>query len=392
MKIGLVVQRYGEEILGGAESHARQVAERLATRHEVEVLTSTARDYDTWAPFYAPGESRLNGVAIHRFPIVGERAADFGALSARLFDRPRSLTDEALWLQAQGPRVPRLLDHLAAARSARDVYLFFTYIYYPTVLGLPLVHDRALLVPTAHDEPPLRFGIYRRLFHSPRAILYNTEEERALVERQFGNGYLPNEIVGLGVEVPSAPRPERLLRRLGLSGPYALYLGRIVESKGVQALIEAFRHYRARYGDEAQLLLLGRAEMTLPAMDGLLYGGFVSDEEKFDAMAGATALVVPSQYESLSMIALEAWAMGRPVLCTAASTVVSGMSRRSGGGIPYVGPARFAEALHLLVQQPALARALGEQGRRFVARHYDWPQVMEKYERLLAQVAGLPWG
>lgn len=390
-RLSVVVQRYGTEVLGGSESHARQVVERLAADYEVEVLTTCAQDYGSWENVYPPGETRVNGIPVRRFPTIAPRRADFGALSARRFGQPNRLAEELEWLQAQGPWVPALLDHLEAEGRTRDALIFFTYIYYPTALGLPRVAERALLVPTAHDEPAIRFDLYRWLFHAPRAILFNTEEERRFVHGHFGNAHIPNDVVGLGVALPRAPEPERLRQQLGLDGPYALYLGRITPGKGCDELLEFYRRYREQHAEGITLLLMGKQEMTLPDLPGLRYGGFVGDEDKFDALAGATALIVPSRYESLSMIALEAWTVGRPVLCTAHSEVVRGLCLRSNGGLFYEDAATFAEALHLLATRPDLASALGRQGQRFVASQYSWEGVLAKYRRFIEMVVAEPW-
>ena len=391
MRVTFVVQRYGKEILGGAESLARQVAERLTPYFDVEVLTTCALEYTTWENAFPAGESMLNGVRVRRFPTVAPRRKDFDRLSARLFGQPHTFDEELEWLYAQGPWSPALLEAMVLARQATDVFIFFTYIYYPTALGLRLVSDKALLVPTAHDEPAIYFNVYRALFHAPRAILYNTDEERAFVEAQFGNAYVRNVIAGLGVDVPVQTEPERFRRKLGLSGPYFLYLGRIVESKGCDELLHFYERFSARYPGAASLVLLGKDEMSLPQMPGLVYGGFVSEQEKFDAIAGATAVIVPSRYESLSMTALESWAMRRPVVTTAHGRVVSGMCRRGNCGLYYRTQDEFVEILRLLLESPALAERLGRQGQRFVAETYAWDMVIEKYRAMIAYVNAHSW-
>lgn len=392
MRVTFVVQRYGEEILGGAESHARQVAEHLTPYFDVDVLTTCAVDYATWENVLPAGGSVLNGVRVRRLPTLAPRRKDFDRLSARLFGQPHTLEEELEWLCAQGPWSPALLAAIAAARHTTDLFIFFTYIYYPTVLGLRLVSDKALLVPTAHDEPAIYFNVYRALFHAPRAILYNTEEERAFVEGQFGNAYIRNVVAGLGVDVPGQPEPGRFRQKLGLSGPYFLYLGRIVESKGCDELLHFYQRFLARYPGAAMLVLLGKDEMPLPDVPGLIYGGFVSEQEKFDAIAGATAVIVPSRYESLSMTALESWAMGRPVVTTAEGRVVSGMCRRGNCGLYYRTGDEFVEILRLLLESPALAARLGLQGQSFVAETYSWDGVVQKYRETVDYVTSHPWG
>ena len=391
MKVTVVVQRYGLEILGGAEMHARHVAERLTPYYEVEALTSCAQNYDTWDNAYPPGEEIVNGVRVVRFPTVQPRPANFRDITDNLYGSRHTLADEVAWACAQGPRVPGLLRHLKQRRNDSDVFIFFTYLYYPTAFGLRLVADKALLVPTAHDEGPIYLSFYHSLFHAPRAILYNTHEERGFVERRFGNQYIPNAIVGVGVDVPAAPDPAAFRARLGLDGPYFLYLGRITEHKGCDELVAYYDTYRKLYPGEAKLVLVGHGEMPLPNLPGLVYGGYLDDTAKFDAIAGAEAMIVPSKYESMSMIALEAWALGKPIVCTARSEVVTGMTRRAQGGLYYNHAGEFSEALHLLVSRPDIAAGLGRQGQVFVAGTYTWDVVIGTYRRFIDEVARAPW-
>lgn len=391
MRVSIVVQRYGPDVLGGAERHARQVAERLAERHEVQALTTCAHDYATWANAYPPGESVVNGVQVLRFPTAQPRAANLAQLWDRVHLRVHTLADELTWLRAQGPYAPGLLDHLRQYRDESDVFIFFTYLYYPTAMGLRLVADKSILVPTAHDEDPIYLSLFRNVFHSPRAILYNTEEERRFVERHFDNGYVPNAVVGVGVDTPDTPQPERFRARFGLDKPYFLYLGRIVPDKGCDEMLDYFDAYRRAFPDEAVLTLVGHGEMPLPSAPWLVPTGFIHDEDKVDAIAGAEGVIVPSRYESMSLTTLEAWSLGRPVICTAHSPVVRGLVRRAGGGLYYGDSEEFVEALHLLASDRDTADGLGRQGRRFTRATYRWPDVIATYQRFIEDIAAQPW-
>ncbi|OLC56827.1 MAG: hypothetical protein AUH85_05040 [Chloroflexi bacterium 13_1_40CM_4_68_4] len=384
----VVAQRYGD-VAGGAETHARQVATRLSSSGlDVEVATTTARDYWTWQNAFAAGEDRVDGLLVRRFTVAAPRAPDFRHAERMAFSEGHSLADERRFIQAQGPVVPELLDFLLVEGRSYDHILFFTYIYYPTAFGLPLVPDRAVLVPTAHDEPAIRLTSYRALFHAPRAIAFNTEEEREMVHRLFRNGRVPNEIVGVGVDLAPSPSGERFRAKHGLDGPLLLYVGRIVQSKGCDELFAYFARWReldpSRH--HATLVVAGHAEMPIPDRPDVRQVGYLSDKEKFDAFDACDVFVIPSRYESMSMVTLEAWAMGRPVLCQAESDVLRGMSRRSGGGLCYRSFPEFAEALELLLTDDAARARLGERGRRFVGDTYAWPRVVDTYLDLFAEV------
>jgi glycosyltransferase involved in cell wall biosynthesis len=381
----VVVQRYGD-VSGGAEAHARMVATRLRPHLDVEVATTTAADYWTWENAFPAGESVVDGIRVHRFPVARGRRRDFRRYERAAFSPLRTLADERAFLDAQGPVAPELLEFVHGQRTAYDSLLFFTYIYQTTAYGLPLAAERAVLVPTAHDEPALALATYRALFHAPRAIVYNTEEERAMVQRRFRNARIPSEVLGVGVDVPEGADAERFRARHGISGPLFLYVGRVVESKGMPELFALWSRWRDGGGPRATLVVAGDAEMAVPKRDDVRYLGRISDQEKFDALAACTALVIPSPLESLSIVTLEAWAMGKPSVCAARSAVLAGMTRRAGGGLAYRGYGEFAEILELLLERHELAASLGASGKAFVERTYSWPRIVETYRDVFAEV------
>ena len=114
--------------------------------------------------------------------------------------------------------------------------------------------------------------------------------------------------------------------------------------------------------------------------------GFIDDEAKFDALAAAEILVMPSSFESLSIALLEAWTVGRPVLVTSASAVLVGQIRRAQGGLWYDDEAEFAAALAVL-RGPDGA-ALGASGKAYVESEYRWPHVVDVYDKQRMSVTG----
>jgi glycosyltransferase involved in cell wall biosynthesis len=386
-KTYVVVQRYGEGVAGGAEAHARELTKRLAPHLDIEVLTTAAQDYRTWENTFTAGIDWVDDVRVRRFPVLKQRAFDFKLYERRAFGEEHTLEDERTFVDAQGPYVPDLLEHLWRNGRDADHVLFFTYIYYPTVRGLPLVPERAVLVPTAHDEPAIRLAIYEPVFHAPRAIAFNTEEERAMVHARFRNRRVPNEILGVGVSVPADRSADRFRQRFGIEGPFVLYVGRIVESKGCKKLFSNWERWRrSEPTRDIRLVLVGQSEMAIPRRDDVVHLGVVSEQEKYDALESCVALAVPEVLSSMSMVTLEAWACGRPIICDASSAVVWGMARRALAGLAYAGAAEFGELCALLADDPAVRARLGESGRAFVERTYSWPHIVETYLDLFAEV------
>jgi glycosyltransferase involved in cell wall biosynthesis len=388
LRVAVVAQRYGLEVNGGAELHARLVAERIADEVDVTVLTTCALDYLTWADHYPPGESDVNGVRVLRFPVAEPRdPAFFDELSAAAFEEPGDVELGRAWLDAQGPNAPTLFEHLRAEGHTYDAIAFVTYLYATTAAGLPLVADRSILVPTMHDEPPLKLRVFDTVFDDARLFLFNTHEERELARARFGVEDERAWIVGVGVEEPPPSDPERFSRQTGLTGEYVVYVGRLDLSKGVDGLIENHTRYRARQPEGADLVLIGGGELELPEEPWLHPLGFVSDQVKHDALAGAAVVVLPSPYESLSLVQLEAWMHGRPTLANATSPVLVEQSRRAGGGLWYRDGDEYAAMLDFLLRSQPLGEALGRQGRRHARREYAWDRVKAQWLAALEQVA-----
>ena len=410
MKIGIVVQRYGTEILGGSEYHCRLIAERLAERHEVEVLTTCARDYVTWKNEYPQGTDRVRGVSVRRFASAQVRDIEaFNRYSSWIFTHAHGRQDEMEWLKQQGPWCPSLHEHLERHHESYDALVFFTYLYAPTVLGLQVDPGRSLLVPTAHDEPAIHLDLYKETFSLPAAIAYNTDVERKFLTTHFSIRAIAEETVGCGVDLlGSSDRPDPadeapddaddddgrrhlsargavFRRRHRLHGPFVLYGGRIDPGKGCEELIEYFSSYVTEGGD-ASLVLMGVKLMPLPEEPFIRFAGRLSDEERLQALEAATVVVVPSPYESLSLLALESFAVGTPVLANARSDVLVDHSVRSNAALYYADRDEFVECLKRLVSDQTLRQAMGRNGRAYVRRHYRWDVIMDKYERMLSRV------
>jgi glycosyltransferase involved in cell wall biosynthesis len=408
VRIAFIVQRYGPDILGGSEYHCRLIAERLAERHQVDVLTTCARDYITWQNEYPEGTDRIRGVSVRRFANARARdLASFNAYSDWIFHNPHSRQDEMEWLKQQGPWSPALIEHLERHHHAYDVLIFFTYLYAPTVMGLRVAPSKSLLVPTAHDEPAIRLGLYQDVFASAAGIVWNTDVERQFVSAKFRLRAVAEDVVGCGVDLPEgaaatgdgaaetvAPPTAReplaphlegpanaFRRRHRMHGPFVLYGGRIDPGKGCEELLEYFQSY-VTDGGSASLMLMGVKLMPLPDDPHVRFAGILPDEERLHALEAASVVVVPSPYESLSLLALEAFAVGTPVLANARAEVLVEHCRRSNAGLYYADRWEFVEGLKLLVRDDKLRGAMGKNGKAYIAEHYRWSIILSKYERL----------
>jgi glycosyltransferase involved in cell wall biosynthesis len=391
MKLAIVVQRYGTDISGGAELHARYIAERLSAHVDVRVLTTCARDYLTWRNEFPSGTEYVNGIPVERFPVVRERDLnDFGLRQQRVFGRVHTLNEELDWLESQGPVSPALITRLRRSVAEFDFTLFFCARYYQTYYGARVAAERAVLVPTAEREPALGVSMFQPIFRGVRGIMYNSDEERAAIQAVSRNDEVPGIVVGVGSAIPADVEPARARQKFGLSNRFIVYVGRIDANKGCAQLFDFFIHYAERPRRSLDLVLIGKGELPVPSHPHIRHLGFVSDEDKFDVMAGAEALVMPSPYESLSMVALEAWALGRPVVANAWCDVLLGQCRRSNAGLYYEHSGEFDAVLDRLLDDPSLVAGLGDHGRSYFLRHYSWPVIERKYLTLLEQLKSEP--
>jgi glycosyltransferase involved in cell wall biosynthesis len=393
VKIAVVVQRYGQAINGGAELHARYIAEHLARNGQVEVLTTCATDYVTWRNELEPGVEQVNGVPVRRFKVKHERdPLVFGKRSGRVFEQCHSLGDELDWLDAEGPMSPALIDYITAHATDYDYCLFFSYRYYHAYYGARATRGRAILVPTAERDETIGLSIFQPLFRGVSAIMYNSPEERAMIHAVSGNESVPGVVVGIGSDVPNNPQGARFRQKYNIRGPFAVYVGRIDQNKGCNELFEFFDGYLKDPAGKLSLVLIGNTLLPIPEHNRIRHLGFIADADKFDAMAAADALIMPSYYESLSMVALEAWALGRPVLANGKCDVLKGQCLRSNAGLFYESLGEFIATLEAIEQNRWLAGSLGRNGRQYFKDNYDWPVIERKYldmfERLKNEAPG----
>jgi glycosyltransferase involved in cell wall biosynthesis len=391
VKLAVVVQRYGESINGGAELHARYVAEHLARHADVEVLTTCASDYVTWRNELPADLEEVRGVRVRRFKVAQERdPLVFGRRSDHVFKQFHSLADELDWMDAQGPACPDLIGYLRRHASDYDYCVFFSYRYYQAYHGVRAAGARAVLVPTAERDSTIGLALFPPMFRGVRAVMYNSPEERAMIQAASGNHDVPGVVVGVGSEVPQNTQPGRFRQKHNIRGPFAIYVGRIDQNKGCGELFDYFQRYVSDPSSKLSLILIGNSLLDIPKHPRIRHLGFFDDTDKFDAMAAADVLIMPSYFESLSMVALEAWAVGRPVLANGRCDVLKGQCIRSNGGLYYETYAEFAETLRSIEHNRWLNHVLGRNGRAFYREHYDWPVIERKYLEMFERLKQEP--
>jgi len=392
-RVAIVVQRWAPAIAGGSEALAWQYAQLLADDFEVDLLTSTALDYVTWDSVLPEGLERIEGINVRRFAPAFARGEYFFTLDRRLRadwrpNEPHSQRTTDIWTTAlqeelikfQGPWCPGLMAHLDENADAYAAILLCTYLY-PTsyFAARRLPREKLLIAPTLHDEPMAYLPVLARYADRIGRFLWLTDAERALAHRLWGVDQ--GEVIGMAIDSVTATAESA-------ANPYLLYCGRIDSQKNCDQLLAWFALYRsARRDSRLKLVLTGKDAMNLRPMPHVDFLGFVSEERKLSLMAGATAFVQPSRYESFSIVTLEAMTQGTPILVNGDCDVLAEHVAKSGSGYAYRDRAAFDAAVDALVAMDASARAeQSQRARAYALGRYGRERVRG---RLIAEVRAL---
>lgn len=384
-KIAIVNQRYGIEVNGGSEYYTRMLAERLQKHYEVEVLTTTALDYDTWAPYYPEGLQSVNQINVRRFAVDKQRNMKHFSQVDRLMRNLPWLRCflEPLWIRTQGPYCPMLIRYIKEHKEDYDVFIFVTYLYYTSLAGIPEVRDKVVFVPTAHDEYCIYFHSYRNLFNGIKGIAYLTQEEQDFVQNLFHTERIPHCVAGAGIEIPASIDHAGFCKKYKIDSEYIIYVGRVDISKKCDELFEYFIKFQSENEKTLKLIVVGKVMMDVPEDTSIKVVGFVTEKEKYAAIAGARALVMPSEYESLSLVVLEAMALGVPVVVNRACAVLESHCKKSLAGISYSNYKQFERAMEQMLEAGIGYRNMQTAGRRYVKQNYSWTKTVEQYKKLI---------
>lgn len=421
MKFAFVTPRYGADISSGAEHACRLLAEHLSERHEIDVLTTCARDPHKWRNEYTEGADRIRGVLVRRFAVDHRHhRADTRGLPAG-DPIPGTEAAEIDWVRRLGPESKGLIEYLRRQHRSYDSLVFFSMYHATTVFGVGVAPDRSIVFPHVQLAPTLRMGIWSAVVGSARAVAYLSPAERTVARAFLSLSDPVEDVVGIGVDTPayqSYPRhqqdptdddaaveeetqgetaeagapPEYLAtrgvlfrRRHRLYGSFAIYGGRVAPDNGSVEMLEYFDTY-ASIDDGTSLVLMGPKLMNVPDQPYVRLGGVLRERERMAAYEAADVALAPEPDDLLATTVLESFAVGTPVLASARNEAAVEHCRRSNAGLYYGNRREFVEALRLLTTSPRLRAQLGENGRRYVRQQHRWDAVSGRFERLAMRV------
>ena len=389
----MVIQRFGPSVIGGAESYAQDLAGQIHDQlgRDVHVYTTCAESHLSWANDYPAGDESASFGKILRFRTWFRRWPGFGVISRCLIALRRGCVAlklpqawikalESIWFLAQGPYTPSLIKTLEQKQDQYECVLAMTYLYWPTLTAVERLKIRKIMIPLAHDETPFYFDRVRQALERSDCILSNVVPEARLIKKVAPRSKV--SVAGAGIKFTQFALQENT--KDSNQKPYLLYLGRISRGKGVDQLIKWMGTKQLR-AFNFELILAGHLEPDLKELANLphvTYAGHVSPEEKSRLISNAFAVVNPSSHESLSLITLEALALGIPVLVNQQSEVLDYYSKEVPTCFGFGDQSSLAIALTELSEKSQSSdwRRQVERAREWTYKNFDWTEVVGNFE------------
>lgn len=394
-KIGIVVQRYGEKVNGGAEVFAKLIAEKLNEKNDVTILTSRALDYRFWKPELSEGETIENGIKIIRFNheqkatgknIIQQNRGYKGrhlyqkfyrflgkpAWYLKLFPSAEiTETNQLKWVENEGPAMYDLINYLKENEKLYDAFIFITYLYYPSVVGLLTVPSKSIFIPTMHNEKAAYYPIFKKTMTSSRYLLFLTESEQKFSNKLFKIDNIKQAVITVGIDEQDDFKDNDVLKKYSINSKYIIYVGRIDSAKGCDILVKFFIDFINKNKIDLLLVLAGKYSEVLMMHPKIIYTGFISEYDKIQLMKQAEVLVIPSQYESLSLVLLESFACKTPVMVNGKCEVLKDHILKSNGGWVYENNNDFSKILLAILQNENIG-VKANAGNKYVLEHYIW--------------------
>lgn len=391
-KIGFVIPWYGEDIPGGAEMELREVATHLQRAGmDVEILTTCVREFSAdWNEnYYSAGTAVVEDIAVRRFPVRRRDTAAFDRVNRRLMEGQHlSLQEEKIFVEEM-VNSPQLYEYLKDASDDYALYVFIPYMFGTTYYGMQACPEKSVLIPCFHDEAYLYLRLFRQAYIQARGIIYNAMPEMELANKVYDFTTTEQICMGIGMDTNICADADAFRKAYRIQKPFLLYAGRKDAGKNVHTLLRYFAEYKQRHGDsDLQLVLIGGGSIEIPASvrDDVYDLGFVSRQDKYDAMAAAELLCQPSHNESFSLVIMESWLCGRPVLVHSQCAVTRDFARRANGGLYFRNYFEFEGCVQYILTHPEQARTMGQNGGAFVRENFDWDVIVEKYRAFFAKL------
>lgn len=388
MNIAFVIPRYGEDILGGAETLVKVVAEHLNKNNfNIEVLTTCAKSHFTWENYYKPGIYNINGVTVRRFNVNERNIKLYDEINFKIgTNHAISLNEEQSWINGS-VNSAQLLNFISGNCEKYDFLIFIPWVFGTTYHGLDICPEKSILIPCLDASPYARLKIYRDMFKKCKGIIFNTEPELELAKSYFDIKNISTAIIGMGFDTDVNPDGDRFREKYSIKNRFILYVGRREYGKNTPLLVEYFCKFKEKNNNDLKLVLIGGGSIEVPGnhKNDIVLLNFVPEQDKLDAFAAAEFSCQPSLYESFSIVVMESWICRTPVLVHGNCNVTKDHCIKSNGGLYFKNYDEFEDCINFFLKNPALRNKIGENGRNYVLNNYSWDVVLKKYNDVFSE-------
>lgn len=384
-KIGFVIPWYAENIPGGAEMETREVTKHLkAAGLDVEILTTCVKEFGSdWNKNYYPeGEEIVHNVPVKRFKVRKRDTRAFAAVNTKLMNGTVPTAEEQQIFVDEMVNSPDLYKYIKKHSREYTAFVYIPYMFGTTYFGVKTCPEKAVLIPCFHDEAYVYMDIFRSLYSKAAGMIFNARPEYELTKRLYDIENMQTVVMGIGMDTDLTSDAAAFRKKFGISEPFIIYAGRKDAGKNVHTLVKYFSEYRKRRVTDLKLVLIGGGEIQIPAdvRDHVIDLGFVDRQDKYDAIAASEFLCQPSKNESFSLVIMESWLCGRPVLVHEKCAVTANFAREAEGGLYFNDYFEFEGCTDFFLSKKDTAAQMGRNGCAYVKKNFDWDIIVDKYK------------
>jgi glycosyltransferase involved in cell wall biosynthesis len=386
MKIAFVIPWYGD-IPGGAENECKRTAENLQRNGvDVEILTTCVKEFlsDWNNNFYKEGVYEVNGITVRRFRVRRRNTRLFDGINYKLMYNQKITRQEEVHYITEMINSDNLYRYISDNKSKYDYFIFIPYMFGTTFFGSQVCPEKSILIPCLHDESYAYMSIYKEMFKRVKGLIFHSEAEMKLSEKIFSLNSNKRIVLGEGIDTDMKYDGKRFREKYGIEDNFILYAGRREVGKNVPMLIDYFYKYKEKNNNNLKLILIGSGEVSIPRghKKNIVDLGFIPKQDKYDAYAASTVLCQPSINESFSIVIMESWLCGTPVLVHANCEVTRDHCIKSNGGLYFNNHEDFEECIKYYLQNPHAAKKMGDRGKSYVLENYSWDKVVKRFKNI----------
>lgn len=392
-KVAFVIPWYGENISGGAETACRQIAENLKEAGmDIEILTTCVKDFRSdWNHNYYPeGIEIINEIPVRRFKVRKRNTKAFDEINYKFINNIAVTENEEQIFLKEMINSPSLYDYIKKEAQNYGSFIFIPYMFGTTYYGAMTVPDKSVLIPCFHNESYAYMKSFKKVFEKVKGMIFLSHPEQELAGKLFSLGNMKTAVLGVGIDTNYSVDENSFRQKYNIFDPFFLYAGRKDLGKNVPQLLEFFCKFKKNNPqNKHKLVLIGGGDIQIPTgfEHTIIDLGFVSPEDKANAYYAAELFILPSLNESFSIVIMESWSYGTPVLVHGDCSVTRDFCFRSNGGLFYSDYEEFNECINYLLNNFQEARILGIQGKKFVQDNFRWETVTQKYKDFITRLS-----